>query len=249
MLLLNFANTAGATSRLGRSSGNITWVNAGMKAPEIFLNLISYATSFLRKKFCNCSEWHSRFYRSHPHRTVSADKRIFMVLLRIRSKGDQPHYVSNCRFRPRKYSAEGGFGIEIGCAFFVTFFAQAKKVSTVCYERLREPFLPRPELFLPFVLSAGGTFAPSSLASDRPIAIACLGLVTFFPLLPLFNSPCFISCIALSTLSWAFFPYLAINNFFKNDQYNQRFKMLAIRERQLWVKSYELWVRSQEVGV
>jgi len=30
-----------------------------------------------------------------------------------------------------------------------------------------------------------GTFAPLSLASDKPIAIACFGSVTFFPLRPL----------------------------------------------------------------
>ena len=32
-----------------------------------------------------------------------------------------------------------------------------------------------------------GTFSPLSLASDKPIAIACLRLVTFLPLRPLFN--------------------------------------------------------------
>ena len=46
------------------------------------------------------------------------------------------------------------------------------------------------------------------------MAIACLRDVTFFPLRPLFNSPCFLSCMAFSTLSWDFFEYLAINLFF-----------------------------------
>ena len=32
-----------------------------------------------------------------------------------------------------------------------------------------------------------GTFPPSLLASDKPIAMACLRLVTVLPLLPLFN--------------------------------------------------------------
>jgi hypothetical protein len=32
-----------------------------------------------------------------------------------------------------------------------------------------------------------GTFSPSSLASDKPMAIACLREVTFLPLRPLFN--------------------------------------------------------------
>jgi len=54
-----------------------------------------------------------------------------------------------------------------------------------------------------------GTFAPSFLASDKPIAIACLRLVTFLPL-PLFNVPSFFSCIAFSTLSPAFFEYFAM---------------------------------------
>jgi hypothetical protein len=37
--------------------------------------------------------------------------------------------ASNCRFRLRKCSIECCHRIEIGCAFFVTFFAQAKKVN------------------------------------------------------------------------------------------------------------------------
>lgn len=46
-----------------------------------------------------------------------------------------------------------------------------------------------------------GTFAPSRRASDRPIAIACLRLVTFLPLRPLFSLPRFISCISSFTFS------------------------------------------------
>src|ERR1051325_2596683 len=55
-----------------------------------------------------------------------------------------------------------------------------------------------------------GTLAPASRASDKPIAIACFLLVTFLPDLPLLSVPCLRSCIAFSTLSWAFLPYLAI---------------------------------------
>jgi len=55
-----------------------------------------------------------------------------------------------------------------------------------------------------------GTFAPASRASDKPIAIACFLLVTFLPDLPLLSVPCLRSCIAFSTLSCAFLPYLAI---------------------------------------
>ena len=53
--------------------------------------------------------------------------------------------------------------------------------------------------------------APAFLASDKPIAIACLGLVTFFPERPLFNSPCFISCMARSTLRLLSFCFAAID--------------------------------------
>jgi hypothetical protein len=35
------------------------------------------------------------------------------------------------RFWPRKWWRKEISGIKIGCAFFVTFFAQAKKVNTV----------------------------------------------------------------------------------------------------------------------
>jgi hypothetical protein len=53
-----------------------------------------------------------------------------------------------------------------------------------------------------------GTFPPSRRASDNPMAMACLRLVTFLPEPPLFNFPRFISCMFSSTLSDAFFPYL-----------------------------------------
>ena len=36
---------------------------------------------------------------------------------------------------------------------------------------------------------SGGTFSPFLRASDRPMAIACFGLVTFLPLRPLFSLP------------------------------------------------------------
>src|SRR5258708_24824299 len=55
-----------------------------------------------------------------------------------------------------------------------------------------------------------GTLPPAFLASDSPMAIACFLLVTFFPERPLFRVPSLRSCIAFSTLSEAFLPYLAI---------------------------------------
>src|SRR5437016_14649298 len=55
-----------------------------------------------------------------------------------------------------------------------------------------------------------GTLAPARRASDSPIAIACLRLLTFLPDRPLFSVPFFFSCIARLTLLCAFFPYFAI---------------------------------------
>jgi hypothetical protein len=43
---------------------------------------------------------------------------------------------------------------------------------------------------------------------DKPIAMACFGFFTFLPLRPLFNSPCFISCISSFTYRPALGLYL-----------------------------------------
>jgi hypothetical protein len=53
-----------------------------------------------------------------------------------------------------------------------------------------------------------GTFFPSALASDKPIAIAYLRLLTFRPDLPLFKVPALRFFIARPTLADAFFEYL-----------------------------------------
>lgn len=66
--------------------------------------------------------------------------------------------------------------------------------------REREELLFDEDFFL-------GTFPPSRRASDSPMAMACLRLVTFLPLRPLFSVPCFLSCIARFTLLCAFEPY------------------------------------------
>jgi hypothetical protein len=67
-----------------------------------------------------------------------------------------------------------------------------------------------------FLLAAFfGTFAPSFLASERPIAIACFRLVTFLPLRPLFSDPSFFSCMARSTFLPAPFEYFAIMGSFQ----------------------------------
>jgi hypothetical protein len=53
-----------------------------------------------------------------------------------------------------------------------------------------------------------GTFCPAALASERPIAIACLRLFTLRPERPLLKVPRLRSLIARRTLADAFFEYL-----------------------------------------
>jgi hypothetical protein len=53
-----------------------------------------------------------------------------------------------------------------------------------------------------------GTLAPAPRASDRPIAIACLRLLTRLPERPLRSAPRFSSCIALRTFLPLALPYL-----------------------------------------
>src|SRR5580692_757575 len=57
-----------------------------------------------------------------------------------------------------------------------------------------------------------GTFAPFFRASESPIAIACLRLVTFCPL-PLFSFPRLNSCISVSTCLPADLLYLRVDDF------------------------------------
>jgi hypothetical protein len=64
---------------------------------------------------------------------------------------------------------------------------------------------------LPIQPLFAGTFFPALRASDNPIAIACFLLVTFLPLRPLFNFPCFIARISRSTLFPAAGEYLRDN--------------------------------------
>jgi hypothetical protein len=62
------------------------------------------------------------------------------------------------------------------------------------------------ELFL-FFERFLGTFLPSALASERPIAIACLRLLTLRPDRPLFRVPALRFLIARPTLADAFLEY------------------------------------------
>jgi hypothetical protein len=60
-----------------------------------------------------------------------------------------------------------------------------------------------------------GTFLPLALASDRPIAIACLRLLTFLPERPLFSVPVLRFFIARLTSLEAFFEYLRAIDFLR----------------------------------
>src|SRR3954469_207729 len=75
------------------------------------------------------------------------------------------------------------------------------------------PDLRPPEVFLPLRLR--GTLAPFFLASDNPIAIACLRLLTLppFPPRPDFSVPFFRRRIALPTLFEAALPYFLPEDF------------------------------------
>ena len=55
------------------------------------------------------------------------------------------------------------------------------------------------------------------------MAMACLRLVTFLPLRPLFSLPCFIAFISRSTLLLAFGPYLRPELFFEEDFFEEDF--------------------------
>ena len=59
-----------------------------------------------------------------------------------------------------------------------------------------------------------GTFLPSFLALDSPMAMACFGFVTFFPLRPDLSLPRFISRISVSTFFPAEGEYLRPEVFF-----------------------------------
>jgi len=74
-----------------------------------------------------------------------------------------------------------------------------------------------------YLFGLGGTFSPMLRASERPIAIACFGFVTFFPLRPLFNFPRCISCISVLTCLPAFGLYLRPEPLFEEDFFEELF--------------------------
>jgi hypothetical protein len=64
-----------------------------------------------------------------------------------------------------------------------------------------------------YLLGLGGTFAPFLRASERPMAMACFGFVTFLPLRPLLSVPAFISSISRFTCLPAPGPYFVVDFF------------------------------------
>ena len=75
-----------------------------------------------------------------------------------------------------------------------------------------EPDAKKPYFFDRF--GSGGTFLPARRASLKPIAIACFGFVTFWPLPPLRSVPAFISRISRPTWAPAAGEYLRPLPFF-----------------------------------
>ena len=69
-------------------------------------------------------------YLEHPRGTECTTERIHTVLLVIRSKViDVVMFLTP--ISAEEMSSADSYRIEIGCAFFVTFFAQAKKVEMI----------------------------------------------------------------------------------------------------------------------
>jgi hypothetical protein len=91
---------------------------------------------------------------------------------------------------------------------FVDFFAA--RLVDVLVARFVDFFALRfVDFFADFF---AGTLAPSRRASDKPIAIACLRLVTFCPEPPLRSEPDLRSRIVFSTFDCAFSPYFAMSS-------------------------------------
>jgi hypothetical protein len=77
-----------------------------------------------------------------------------------------------------------------------------------------------------------GTFFPFRRASERPMAIACLRLLTFFPLRPDFSFPRLNSCISRLTSLPALGLYLRREDFLPRDL------LLLLRELELRLRLF-----------
>ncbi|QLH72666.1 hypothetical protein HZF03_18445 [Rhodopseudomonas palustris] len=96
-------------------------------------------------------------------------------------------------------------------AFVVVFFVVLRPDFDAFLAEVFDAFLP---------VFFFGAFAPSARASDRPIAIACLRLLTFLPEPPLFSVPALRFFIARPTLADAFLEYFRamISSLWNDDQ-------------------------------
>jgi hypothetical protein len=103
---------------------------------------------------------------------------------------------------------------------FSAFIRAARAVRRVRIAELRYFFFADVDFFAEDFFAAVfffGTFAPSFRACDRPIAIACFLLVTFFPERPLLSVPFFRSLIVFFTFAPAFLPYFAMASPLQNE--------------------------------
>ena len=97
-----------------------------------------------------------------------------------------------------------------------------------------------------------GTFFPAFRAFDKPMAIACFLLVTFFPLRPLLSCPFFLSLISVATSLLADLEYLRAELFFVVDFFVPAF-LIAIdrilRIRQMVQGQHPLYVNRSPIPV
>jgi len=75
-----------------------------------------------------------------------------------------------------------------------------------------------------------GTLAPELRASESPIAIACLRLVTFLPERPDLSLPRFISCIVFLTFRWEAAPNFRLD-FLRPAVFLRPVEVVAINDR------------------
>jgi hypothetical protein len=107
--------------------------------------------------------------------------------------GTKLNRSNNCAdYKTRKISGE----IDRVSTIMVFFFNSAGVDGRCCVEIVLNPYD-----------GLRGTFAPARRASESPIAIACLRLLTFLPDLPDLSVPSFISWTARSTFCEALGPY------------------------------------------
>ena len=124
--------------------------------------------------------------------------------------------------------------LEAGCRLWVVGSRAWRHRSAPTLNPTTHHLLPTTYSLSPYFAlpSCRGTLAPFFLASDKPIAIACLRLVTFppWPLGPLRSVPCFRRRIAYSTLLLA--PLLYRRPLLLRDLLRAGIRYLTVSQRQ-----------------